>query len=125
LQQPGISDWVFYKLNGGFDHILVDEAQDTSPAQWQVLKSLLEALLTPDYPQRTLFVVGDIKQSIYSFQGAKPLLFFDFQNYFQQYLKQQGRDWQNIELHVSFRTTPAILKVIDHLFKKEPPWCSV
>ncbi len=120
LQEPGISDWVFYKLDGGFDHILIDEAQDTSYAQWQVLKALIEALLTPDAAQRTLFVVGDIKQSIYSFQGAKPLLFLDLQSDFQQYLKGQGRRWCNIELHVSFRTTPAVLEVIDQLFKRYP-----
>ncbi len=120
LQKPGISDWVFYKLEGGFEHILVDEAQDTSPAQWHVLQQMLSLLLIPDHPHRTLFVVGDIKQSIYSFQGAKPLLFASLQPFFQQELEAQGRPWRSVQLQVSFRTTPAVLNIVDHIFQKHP-----
>ncbi|WP_165380281.1 double-strand break repair helicase AddA [Candidatus Finniella inopinata] len=120
LQKPGISDWVFYKLDGGFDHILVDEAQDTSPTQWQILQQLILALLTPDVLQRTLFVVGDIKQSIYSFQGAKPSIFNKLRPEFKAYLTSQERRWHDISLDVSFRTTPAVLAIIDEIFKKNP-----
>ena len=120
LKKPRISDWVFYKLDGGFDHILVDEAQDTSPAQWQVLQQLILALLTPDALQRTLFVVGDIKQSIYSFQGAKPAIFNKLRPEFKSYLTAQERRWHDIALDVSFRTTPAVLAVIDEIFNRNP-----
>src|SRR5207237_4213892 len=68
--------WVLYKLDGGIDHILVDEAQDTSPDQWDIIMALAEDFFAglgarPDIV-RTIFVVGDRKQSIFSFQGADP-----------------------------------------------------
>jgi ATP-dependent helicase/nuclease subunit A len=67
-----VAQWVLYKLDGGIDHILVDEAQDTSPAQWAVIELLTEEIHRRRRAgrERTLFVVGDRKQSIYSFQGA-------------------------------------------------------
>jgi ATP-dependent helicase/nuclease subunit A len=74
LSDPAVAQWVLFKLDGGIDHILVDEAQDTSPEQWQVI----ERCWRRNSPRagrarcaaRTIFVVGDRKQSIYSFQGA-------------------------------------------------------
>ena len=76
LQKPGIAPWILYKLDGGLDHILVDEAQDTSAAQWQIVTALAEEFFSGEGAardkQRTLFVVGDEKQSIYRFQGADP-----------------------------------------------------
>ncbi|MEJ2029997.1 MAG: UvrD-helicase domain-containing protein, partial [Maritimibacter sp.] len=76
MSDPGLAAWVLYRLDGGIDHILVDEAQDTSPEQWRVIESLAREFTTgesarSDQP-RTIFVVGDVKQSIYSFQGADP-----------------------------------------------------
>ena len=73
-------EWVLYKLDGGLDHILVDEAQDTSPVQWQVVRSLAEEFFSGSGARevtRTLFAVGDEKQSIYGFQGAAPHMFAD------------------------------------------------
>ncbi len=120
LLEPGISDWVFYKLDSKLDHILIDEAQDTNPDQWHMLTKLAETFLNPDKPHRTLFVVGDIKQSIYSFQGAKPALFDTLRPYFQQQVEQLQQSWKNIQLHTSFRTTPAILEVVDKIFNDHP-----
>ena len=78
LRSSGAVEWVLFKLDGGLDHILVDEAQDTSPVQWQVIRALAEEFFSghgaSDKP-RTLFAVGDEKQSIYSFQGAAPAMF--------------------------------------------------
>src|SRR5665213_1456520 len=68
--------WVLYKLDGGIDHILLDEAQDTAPDQWEILHALTDEFFAGDGREqragRTLFAVGDRKQSIYSFQGAQP-----------------------------------------------------
>jgi ATP-dependent helicase/nuclease subunit A len=76
LTAPDIAQWVLFRLDGGIDHILVDEAQDTSPAQWDIVKRLAEDFAAGEGAraevQRTIFVVGDKKQSIYSFQGADP-----------------------------------------------------
>src|SRR5690606_6535774 len=74
----GVTPWVMFKLDGGIEHILVDEAQDTSPEQWQVIAALAEEFFAGEgaaRSERTLFVVGDEKQSIYSFQGADPATF--------------------------------------------------
>ena len=71
-------EWVLYKLDGGLDHVLVDEAQDTSPLQWQVIRALAEEFFSGSGARdvvRTLFAVGDEKQSIYGFQGAAPNMF--------------------------------------------------
>ena len=79
LNDPAVAAWVLYRLDGGIDHILVDEAQDTSPEQWDVIEKLAQEFTSgigarPDV-ERTIFVVGDKKQSIYSFQGADPEAF--------------------------------------------------
>ncbi len=75
LTKSGVGPWIHYKLDQGIDHILVDEAQDTSPIQWSVIQSLAEDFFSGESARpvvRTLFAVGDEKQSIYSFQGARP-----------------------------------------------------
>jgi ATP-dependent helicase/nuclease subunit A len=79
LTRERVSAWVHYKLDQGIDHILVDEAQDTSPRQWQIVKSLTDDFFSGETARdrnRTIFAVGDEKQSIYSFQGARPERFF-------------------------------------------------
>ena len=78
LRSSAAVEWVLYKLDGGLDHILVDEAQDTSPVQWQVIRALAEEFFSgagASEAVRTLFAVGDEKQSIYGFQGAAPTMF--------------------------------------------------
>ncbi len=122
LKNPGCH-WVLYKLDGGLDHILVDEAQDTSPTQWAVIRAIAEefyANATTDPRNRTLFIVGDDKQSIYSFQGADPIVFSQMQKDLRAFAHQSGKTWQDIDLNISFRSTPEVLKVVDAIFTSSP-----
>ncbi|MDR1139497.1 MAG: UvrD-helicase domain-containing protein [Rickettsiales bacterium] len=114
LGNPEYKDWVLFNLDQKIDHILVDEAQDNSISQWKIITNLCDEFFTGGDEKRTLFVVGDVKQSIYRFQGANPHLF----NYMQQYFhtKTGGRDWISCQLEKSFRSTPYILALVDRLF---------
>lgn len=116
LTDPSVAAWVLYRLDGGIDHILVDEAQDTSPEQWQVIE-LLAAEFTSGAGARdegrTLFVVGDRKQSIYSFQGADVAAFEEKRLAFKAKIEGVGRPFQSRELLHSFRSSPAILQAVD------------
>ncbi|RPI44768.1 MAG: double-strand break repair helicase AddA, partial [Hyphomicrobiaceae bacterium] len=97
LQSSAAVEWVLYKLDGGLDHILVDEAQDTSPVQWQVIRSLAAEFFSGEGARdqaRTLFAVGDEKQSIYGFQGAAPSMFAAAGNSFAAAARQAKRAWQ-------------------------------
>lgn len=120
LQERSVSAWVMYKLDGGIDHILVDEAQDTSPDQWEVIRALSEDFFSGDTArsgqQRTLFVVGDEKQSIYSFQGADPLYFEKMYDYFSDKIASIGQELRRIDLTVSFRSTRTVLQAVDNVF---------
>ncbi|MFM2354734.1 MAG: hypothetical protein RLZZ528_470, partial [Pseudomonadota bacterium] len=118
LSDSRVAQWVLYRLDGGLDHILVDEAQDTSPAQWAVIRRLTEEITAGQGARealRTLFVVGDKKQSIYSFQGADVAAFDEMRQRFGNYLRPQGR-WGEGVLDHSFRSGPAILSVVDNSF---------
>lgn len=118
LRNPGCH-WVLYKLDGGLDHILLDEAQDTSPTQWQIIRAIAEEFYgnasTHDQV-RTLFIVGDGKQSIYSFQGADPAVFAQMQRDLRTFAHQSRNAWQDVDLTVSFRSTPEILALVDAVF---------
>lgn len=120
LRQDSIAGWVMYKLDGGIDHILVDEAQDTNPEQWDVVSALCEdffaGLSAREDIERTIFVVGDEKQSIYSFQRAAPEKFSEMQRIFRRRVEEGGTVWRDVDLSVSFRSAPAILKFVDHVF---------
>jgi len=121
--------WVLYKLDGGIDHILLDEAQDTAPDQWAILGALTDDFFAGDSAPRrdlagkakppdtrTLFIVGDDKQSIYSFQGADPArLFVETQRYIEQ-IEAVGRDGRSVDLTVSYRSTREVLSFVDALF---------
>ncbi|KMW58918.1 ATP-dependent nuclease subunit A [Candidatus Rhodobacter oscarellae] len=117
LSNDAVASWVLYRLDGGLDHILVDEAQDTSPAQWQVIERLAQeftaGLGARDDVLRTIFVVGDKKQSIYSFQGADPREFDRMQAQFGEKLAQIEAPFQPLELEHSFRSSDAILRFVD------------
>jgi ATP-dependent helicase/nuclease subunit A len=121
LHDSAVAQWVLYRLDGGIDHILVDEAQDTSPEQWQVFESLTDAFIegqaAHDRP-RTIFVVGDQKQSIYSFQGADVAAFDRMKAKFDARLSQVGAALQVREIVHSFRSSPAILSVVDATFDR-------
>lgn len=119
LTDPGVAAWVLFRLDGGIDHILVDEAQDTSPEQWRVIESLAAEFTAGSSARdgdRTLFVVGDKKQSIYSFQGADVAAFDEKLSAFQARFRAVGRAFQSLELEHSFRSSPAILRVVDETF---------
>lgn len=116
------SAWVLFKLDGGIDHILVDEAQDTSPAQWQIVKALAEEFFAGSGARgdivRTLFVVGDRKQSIFSFQGADPAAFEETRTYFEARLSEaEGLD--TVSLSISYRSTETVLDAVDKVFAND------
>lgn len=123
LSNSSASDWVLYKLDGGIDHILVDEAQDTSPEQWGIIKALSEEFFAGEgskKEQGTIFVVGDRKQSIFSFQGADPQKMEEMSQYFKT--KAQG-NFEKINLDVSFRSTSAVLDTVNKIFS-QPEACA-
>ena len=120
LSDQKVAAWVLYRIDGGIDHILVDEAQDTSPSQWDVIEKLTDEFYSgqgarPDTP-RTLFVVGDKKQSIYSFQGADPEEFDRKADVFQEKVEAALQTFQNHSLEYSFRSSSAILRLVDQAF---------
>ena len=119
LTRAEMAAWVLYRLDGGIDHILVDEAQDTSPTQWDIVRILAEEFTSGAEDRetpRTVFVVGDEKQSIYSFQGADPSAFGEMREAFSARLLQVGRSLQETGLLYSFRTAAPILRLVDQVF---------
>ncbi|MEX0852472.1 MAG: double-strand break repair helicase AddA [Bauldia sp.] len=122
LSRSDARSWVHFKLDRGLDHILVDEGQDTSPRQWQVITALAEEFFTgqgASEVNRTLFAVGDEKQSIYSFQGAVPAWFSRIQREVGSSAKAAGYAWVDRELHLSFRSAPVVLSAVDRVFEAE------
>ncbi len=116
LTNPDVAAWVLYRLDGGIDHILVDEAQDTSPDQWRVIELLAAEFTAGEGTRsggRTLFVVGDKKQSIYSFQGADVAAFDEKHDVFRAKFAASAQQFQSLKLEYSFRSSPAILRVVD------------
>ncbi|WP_455374378.1 double-strand break repair helicase AddA [Limibacillus halophilus] len=127
LAADGLPSWVLYKLDGGIDHLLLDEAQDTSPAQWEVIGALIEEFFDGEGPvaearrqeglsPRSLFTVGDPKQSIYGFQGARPDLFAAKRELYREQARDAGVSFQQVPLDMSFRSTEAVLKTVDAVF---------
>lgn len=121
LENPRVADWVLFKLDGGIDNVLIDEAQDTSPDQWAIVKAITNEFfhgLGAKDKKCTVFAVGDRKQSIYSFQGADPKEFERMRLHFSEELASRG-DFNEINLEVSFRSTAAILDVVNCVFADE------
>ena len=115
LERDGVAQWVLFKLDGGISHILIDEAQDTSPEQWAIIKAVTEEFfsgLGQSENIRTVFAVGDRKQSIYSFQGADPEEFDKMYKHFST----KADNFSKVRLDVSFRSTEAVLETVNHLF---------
>ena len=87
LRRAGVAPWVLFKLDGGLDHILIDEAQDTNPEQWEIVAALAEEFFAGEGARaevRTVFAVGDAKQSIFSFQRADPAAFARMRRHFKR-----------------------------------------
>ena len=119
LSENSMAQWVLFRLDGGIDHILVDEAQDTSPAQWQVIERLTDEFTAGHGTReggRSLFVVGDPKQSIYSFQGADIAVFEARRAGFADAFAAVDNPMQVLELRHSFRSSTAILSLVDQVF---------
>jgi ATP-dependent helicase/nuclease subunit A len=119
LTQTGAGAWVQYKLDQGIGHLLIDEAQDTNPAQWSIIKALSEEFFSGNGAsgkKRTLFAVGDEKQSIYSFQGARPDVFRETGR---QTERRAGKGFQEAKLNRSFRSTADVLSAVDTVFDVE------
>lgn len=119
LEREDIGRWVMYRLDARISHILLDEAQDTSHAQWEIIRMLCEDFFSGDGARsegRTIFVVGDAKQSIYSFQGADPDMFFSMREFFGRAARDASQRFEEVPLDTSFRSTSAVLRCVDHVF---------
>lgn len=122
LRDDAAALWIAYKLDQRVDHVLVDEAQDTAPAQWDLVRAAIAEFFAIDGPRRvlrTMFAVGDEKQSIYSFQGADPDRFLEERGQIAELAKHADAKFVGPALEVSFRSTPEILSVVDQLFDDE------
>ncbi|MFV2034308.1 MAG: double-strand break repair helicase AddA, partial [Halocynthiibacter sp.] len=121
LSDPQVAQWVLYRLDGGIDHVLVDEAQDTSPAQWDVIERLVREFTTGQGAraevERTVFIVGDKKQSIYSFMGADLEGFDRMRAHFGEKLKAARRQFAEMQLEYSFRSAGTLLRLVDTTFQ--------
>jgi ATP-dependent helicase/nuclease subunit A len=119
LIDPGAA-WVLYKLDGGLDHLLLDEVQDTAPAQWCIAHALTNEFFAGESARsdvtRTVFAVGDRKQSIYSFQGADADEFLRARRRLQQRVEAAGQVFRSTPLDVSFRSTQPVLSLVDAVF---------
>jgi ATP-dependent helicase/nuclease subunit A len=114
--------WILFKLDAGLDHVLVDEAQDTSEAQWDILAQLTEDFFSgvgQRLTRRTFFAVGDDKQSIFSFQGAAPKKFFEMHREFKARVVAGGENFSEVPLNLSFRSSPDVLEAVDAVFAFE------
>ena len=120
LWRPGVASWVLFKLDGGLDHVLIDEAQDTNPEQWSIVEKLTEEFFAgigaSEGIDRTAFAVGDVKQSIFSFQRADPEGFLEMRDLFAGRAAAAAKGWRSVGLDMSFRSTKAVLDVVDTVF---------
>jgi len=122
LESHGAVEWVHYKLDEGIDHVLLDEAQDTNPDQWAVVGALTAEFfsgLGARPGPRTMFAVGDDKQSIYGFQGADPQAFVDWKGTFERRACEARARWQPESLTLSFRSVAPVLALTDAVFAGE------
>lgn len=108
--------WIMYKIDSQIEHVLVDEAQDTSPEQWEIVKLITQEFFSNYQSGKTIFVVGDEKQSIFSFQGANVEYFQEMHKYFKQAATISGARFYDITLAKSYRTVGNILDFVDCVF---------
>ncbi len=129
LAQPGMGDWVRYKLDRRIDHVLIDEAQDTNAAQWDIIERLVEEFFSGstevEERHRTLFMVGDFKQAIYGFQGTDPARFQQARSEFRRRAEslregddlfsyqRRAREFRDLSIAASFRSAQPLLDVVD------------
>ncbi|MGI4776092.1 MAG: UvrD-helicase domain-containing protein, partial [Janthinobacterium lividum] len=121
LNDSNSKDWILYKLDGGIDHLLVDEAQDTSPEQWEIIEAIVSEFYSGQGARkedRTIFIVGDEKQSIFSFQGADPSSINQMNNKIRDRLSAAKKNYKNINLEYSYRSSPPIIEVVHDIFER-------
>jgi ATP-dependent helicase/nuclease subunit A len=121
LQRAGVAPWVLFKLDGGLDHILIDEAQDTNPEQWEIVAALAQEFFAGEGARaevRTVFAVGDPKQSIFGFQRADPASFARMRQHFKRRVDDARALWDDIPLTISFRSTAAVLDAVNAIFSR-------
>ena len=118
FKEPGVMGWVLSQLDVSLGHILVDEAQDTSPQQWNILRTLAGDFFADGDTKNnhSIFVVGDTKQSIYGFQNADPVAFATSRAAIAEQIKQNYRTIQEVGLDQSYRSVEPILKTVDYFF---------
>jgi len=119
LLNRSIPSWILRKLDAQVDHILLDEAQDTSARQWEILTAIASEFcsgLSARAGKRSFFAVGDDKQSIFSFQGAAPEKFDAMRRDFQRKFEAVGRAFEYVQLVQSFRSAPGVLAAVDDVF---------
>jgi len=125
----GASAWVHYKLDRGVDHVLIDEAQDTSPRQWDIVDHIISEFTSGEGARdgvvRTVFAVGDEKQSIFSFQGAAPREFDARRRFLHSKFVNAGLKFDPISFTYSFRSGPSILQSVDHVFREQEIYSSI
>ena len=137
LSERGMGDWVRYKLDRQVDHVLVDEAQDTNAAQWEIIEQLVEEYFSgsseAEQRVRTLFMVGDFKQAIYGFQGTDPTRFSETREKFKQRAaamstgddlfsyRQGAREFRDLSIAASFRSAQPVLDVVDAVISAVGP----
>ncbi|MGP1275819.1 MAG: double-strand break repair helicase AddA [Caulobacterales bacterium] len=124
LRDGEMAGWVRYRLDAGLEHILVDEAQDTSPAQWDVIDALADEFFAGEGVERaglarSVFCVGDEKQSIYSFQKADPRRFVAQGHALERMAGDAGRRFARPPLATSFRSSADVLAAVDAAFAAE------
>jgi ATP-dependent helicase/nuclease subunit A len=123
------SGWVHYKLDRGVDHVLIDEAQDTSPRQWDIVAHIISEFTSGEGARegitRTIFAVGDEKQSIFSFQGAAPREFAERRRGLERKFVDAGLKFDPVSFTYSFRSGPAILQSVDFVFRDEAIYRSI
>jgi len=120
--------WVMHKLDYGLDHLLLDEAQDASAPQWGILAALSAEFFAGAGARpknRTIFAVGDEKQSIFAFQGAAPEMFAEMKRAFAERHRSAGRPFAAAPLTFSFRSSQTILDAVDRTFHNELAWRGV
>jgi ATP-dependent helicase/nuclease subunit A len=118
LLEPGISEWVRFKLDQRTDHVLVDEAQDTNSRQWNIVRALALEFFAGEGAsggQRTIFTVGDYKQAIFGFQGTDPRSFDTAREWFAREARAMGGDFLDLSVDLSYRSAPPILAFVDRL----------
>jgi ATP-dependent helicase/nuclease subunit A len=119
LIDPGAA-WVLYKLDGGLDHLLLDEVQDIAPGQWHIAHALTGEFFAGEGARdvrRTVFAVGDRKQSIFGFQGADVSTFEEARTLLARRVGAADETWRDLTLDVSFRSTRPVLDLVDAVFR--------